>query len=683
MHRKHPSWEAGFLIILAVFSIFGLGFISGERIGMNQITGTVVGVTGMDISTPTTTTQTTPEPEPTAPVTTTPTYKAEITTTGQDGKTAKTVVDLGTSDLNEAKEKVKKYDALPGVSISAPYISTSLTVPSDVYEVKNIGTEENPTWIVIGSSNTWLPKDPADKTSADSLADYLKIKEPAIKEGYRESDFYPDDDAGIPLFTKDGITFYKDPIGSPNDPHEGQLFKSYEIGSNKIKVIETYSKQAKDMPKFESATIEGTTIHDKATLNEIKASVGSKGTVSKEGSMIVIKQDNQPFQAFEIIGYDPSTKQGSKGIINYDNAYKDNEGKIISEREYNALSEEEKAGYSLTQVVVSVKGERWIYGEHHSLIADSKIRDGKIVLEGQEFNENGDLVGFYYREGWTYDNPGIQIMLDKDGNTIDEFGSKITYTENDPRNQLLAEAQKRLTQAKSRQWFADFEFRLMQYRGLSGWSQLIFSDDELARWREGVDEIFSSLYLGTEYWASGICSRYIPKEQKGTLTMKTKDGLFDVVAHVEGEKTIMPGPEETKYLYKLTFSVRNPKYSRYDKLKFNVYLYGEQTVKLYQQDIEVSDGDDFTRGSGKREDGQTTYDKEHGKPIVQYSNYNYNKICIRFSNDIINAKGRSENEVCNRIVEYKGEPTKYEQKVTSTAGITQTTPVELYQEADF
>ena len=161
----------------------------------------------------------------------------------------------------------------------------------------------------------------------------------------------------------------------------------------------------------------------------------------------------------------------------------------------------------------------------------------------------------------------------------------------------------RASQAASRRWFSNFEFKLTQYKGLSGWSQLIFSDEELASWREGVDKIFSTAYLGTDYWVSGICSRYIPKDQNGLFTMKTKDGLFDVVAHVEGEKAVIPAPEETQYLYKLTFSVRNPKYSRYDKLKFNVYLYGDKTVQLYSQSIEVDDGKSFTRGAGKRENG--------------------------------------------------------------------------------
>jgi hypothetical protein len=237
------------------------------------------------------------------------------------------------------------------------------------------------------------------------------------------------------------------------------------------------------------------------------------------------------------------------------------------------------------------------------------------------------------------------------------------------------------TQRKSREWFAKFQFRLTQFKGLAGFSQLLFEDETLAEWREGVDKVFSSLYLGTDYWASGVCAKYIPKDQKGLLTMKTKDGLFDVVAHAEGEKTTITKPDgTTEYLYKLTFSVRNPKDSRYDKLEFNVFLYGDQTIKLYPEDVSVDEGDSFTRGAQKG--GETEYSQQHGKPIVQYSPSDYNKICIEFKQGIINAEGNSENEVCNAIVEYTGTATGYQEGATATSPTTPGSP-QSFEEADF
>jgi len=97
-------------------------------------------------------------------------------------------------------------------------------------------------------------------------------------------------------------------------------------------------------------------------------------------------------------------------------------------------------------------------------------------------------------------------------------------------------------------------------------------------------------------------------------------------------------------------------------------------------DISVKDGDSFTRGSKGK--GQTEYTKQNGKPVVQYSNSNYNKICIEFKNGIINAEGNSENEVCNAIVEYAGTATGYQQATVAGAPSTPGSP-QSFEEADF
>ena len=239
-------------------------------------------------------------------------------------------------------------------------------------------------------------------------------------------------------------------------------------------------------------------------------------------------------------------------------------------------------------------------------------------------------------------------------------------------------------QWESRRWFANFEFHLTQFQGLSGFSQLFFDEETLAAWREGVDQIFSSLYLGTEYWASAICASYIPKDVDGVLTMKTKDNLFDIVAHVEGERTTIVHPNgSSQYLYKLTFSVRNPEGSPYDTLEFNVFLEGQRTVQLYSEPIEVDEGDSFSRNAGgTRENGQISYDEEHGKPIVKYSDYIYDKICIRFTTPIQDAERNRVSEVCNTIVEARGQPIGYQEALAS-GGVAVSGGSEPLVEADF
>jgi len=523
---------------------------------------------------------------------------------------------------------------------------------------------------------------------ANKRATYLNIRSKAIKEGYRESNFYLQD-GKTGLFTKDGIKFYQNPIDRPDDT-EDILYKIDYIGlDDSIKITEQYTAQTKGIPKFESAKIGDIEINDRATLSELKSSVGSKGILSEEAGLIVVRRDDQPFQVFKLENFNPKTKTGSKLIYSFVNAYvSDEDSTVISEAEYNALSENEKEQYTLTHMVASTKGEEWVEGSVFVTIGKGTIEDGKIIYQEQTFDSKGDIWRFVYGEGTTFENSILtQVILDKDGNIIDIEGNRLSEDQlTEEQKKIVKRAQTELTQLKSRRWFDNFEFKLTQYKGLAGWSQLIFSDEELEDWREGVDQLFSTFYLGTDYWVSGICARYIPKQQKGLLTMKTKDGLFDIVAHVEGEKATITGPEETQYLYKLTFSVRNPRYSRYDELKFNVYLYGDKTVQLYPQSIEVKDGESFTRGAGKRENGQITYDEQHGKPIVQYSTYNYDKICIKFDSKILNAEGDREDEVCNAIVEYKGSPTKYQKKIigTTAAGTPITAePTEPYQEADF
>ncbi len=238
---------------------------------------------------------------------------------------------------------------------------------------------------------------------------------------------------------------------------------------------------------------------------------------------------------------------------------------------------------------------------------------------------------------------------------------------------------------RSRRWFSNLEFHLTAYKGLSGWSQLIFSKETLNRWREAVDKIFATTYLGTRYWASAICSSYIPKSEEGILTMETSDELFDIIAHVEGERSMpIVGPNgSVKYIYKITFAVRNPKNSKYEKLKFNVYLYGDRKVKLYPEDIEVKDGRVFSRGGGKYEKnkGRVFTDME-GPPIVQYSDYFYDIVCIEFDNTIYTGEREIVSEVCNRIVEYQGSPEEYKGKVVS-GGVTSGSGIKKYEEADF
>ncbi len=590
------------------------------------------------------------------------------------------------------------------------------TAPGAESEPKLLYDEKDKTYVVFnkkGEPKVFSKRQEALDYYGEQM-DYKKTKYFTEKEG---GNIYQDD-KGYFTVKLEGATFDKTPIDK-ND----KFYEQKNIGTvDDPQYAYIEHKNNKNKPgKILSVTIDGVKSGtklleiDMATFNEIKSQKDKDENIkATNDGKIEFKDKEGRDITYEFENWKPKDNgiwEGTRSKTMSFDIYLDSQGNQISEKEYEKLTEEgkttlpdainveirEEETYEEGDVIVKAnlftddeteKGQVLKTYYHETL----KVKDKDIVIEGVEMDvQTNEVTGYVYRvhkrseDGQSYEEP-VEVRFNEKGEVI-KFTDGSTVYEKDELKTLSAELKKILKEAEtsqsqfnSRRWFANFEFRLTQFQGLSGISQLIFSDETLASWREGVDKVFSTFYLGTDYWVSGICSKHIPKDASGTLTMRTKDGLFDVIAHVEGEKTILETPNGTKeYIYKLTFSVRNPEGSRYDELKFNVYLQGDRTVRLYETDIKVDEDDEFTRGSGKREDGQVTYDEQHGKPIVQYSNYNYNTICIRFKDDIINAEGDSEDEVCNSIVQYAGGPTGYQQQGTGTISVTGTEG----QEADF
>jgi len=114
---------------------------------------------------------------------------------------------------------------------------------------------------------------------------------------------------------------------------------------------------------------------------------------------------------------------------------------------------------------------------------------------------------------------------------------------------------------------ASLQYHYAAYKGMSGWSALIFDEEYLAEWRKKVNDIFCDFLgigLGIECWTSKICAKYfdIDSPPGGVLYTRTEVGR-DVkpFAHIEGERSppIEISPEETRYIYKITFGLSNPK----------------------------------------------------------------------------------------------------------------------------
>ncbi len=451
---------------------------------------------------------------------------------------------------------------------------------------------------------------------------------------------------------------------------------------------------------------------DRDTLSLIKQTIGAKGSIkptktTTDSTITFTNKDGQVTTSITFTaasGMENYVIEGNKltGIktqTDYEYSLDTNQDGEISKEEREADPSEH---LQMTKRFTAMEehdgmisatwyADNFRYGNDNIYFADMYMQEYTQDSEGRAIP--GELT-YYYIEGGKKGEDGatqLDIWMENGEFKIgDGQGTIVKVVDGEARivihqagdsleDDIVERAKKRAAQSNSRRWFADFEFRLTQFKGLSGWSQLIFSDDELAEWREGLDKLFSSAYLGTEYWVSEICSSYIPKQKSGTFMMQTSDGLFDVVAHVEGEKTLTEGPEN-RFLYKLTFSVRNPEGSMYEKLEFNVFLYGDQTVQLYSQDIGVSDGDSFTRGQGQRINGELQYTDTNGAPIVQYSTFNYDMVCIRFNQGIRDARGKERREVCNSIVPYQGPITRYAATAQAT-GTSQSSPTNPYQEA--
>ncbi|MBI2134531.1 hypothetical protein HYU09_00940 [Candidatus Woesearchaeota archaeon] len=231
---------------------------------------------------------------------------------------------------------------------------------------------------------------------------------------------------------------------------------------------------------------------------------------------------------------------------------------------------------------------------------------------------------------------------------------QLKYSENHPRFGKEKEDLEILkTQYTSRQYFAKFESILTDYAGLGYYATLFFEDEDLDAWRENVDKTFATLYLGTEYWTSDICavSTDIDRSSQGVAYVDTKLGLAAVAAHIEAsrsEQLIGPGTEDNstgivmptrEYLYKITFNVKNGDYESDPKaleiMRFNIFLKGDRTAKLFRNDVEVEKGDRFGH-IGRA-------------AIVQYSRFFYDKICIEFETTPSSWR-LDDDELCNTIM---------------------------------
>lgn len=332
------------------------------------------------------------------------------------------------------------------------------------------------------------------------------------------------------------------------------------------------------------------------------------------------------------------------------------DGKMISSENYGKLSNEEKeriggTAYTVPTSMIGTKTKEKNSQEFILKFNTELSKDGKFITTYSGFiidKSTGKQVGFVHGSGDNPADPASRVTLTKENglNFWDVFSGSSSFKCSSDDKTKCDQAISELRPKLSAQFFASAEKILTEYQGLSYIPTLFMSDDSLLKWRDSVDRIFATFYLGTEYWSSKICGQYIDGESEGIAFAETPQGLAQVGAHIEATRTppIYNG-ETYEYIYKITFAVRNGDYDKDPRapstMHVNVVLKGDSTANVFKQDIEIK------RGSQIKRSGTSA--------IVKDSRNFYSEVCLTFDEVPLRWK-ISGDELCNTIVESGSEP---------------------------
>ena len=296
-------------------------------------------------------------------------------------------------------------------------------------------------------------------------------------------------------------------------------------------------------------------------------------------------------------------------------------------------------------------------------IWEDKFKKGTLETR-QFFDENGDVVGWCSEDcetKTTLESAELKFKTEVIGCQWDNLVCYECKPSCDAKNKLFIDAQE--TVHNQQLWKGDL-----------GWqktAQIIFGHsisayplanywEDYAKWIEGVDEFFAEYYLGEEYWTSAICKQWWDvAPQKGMALIETPYG-YQVAGHIEAEKTPVaqlfcdgegkcPADLECKkeicyasgkkepasgYLYKISWGVTAPSDAKFissyagggSELAFNLQVGGEKTAYLF------SEGGFASSNTLKLKPGESSK-SQFPSMIVEYSPYNFNKICIRWGDN--------------------------------------------------
>ncbi len=278
------------------------------------------------------------------------------------------------------------------------------------------------------------------------------------------------------------------------------------------------------------------------------------------------------------------------------------------------------------------------------------------------------ISNLYFDPGGLFGSSGEFFIIDGDGNRREltdeeldrlekkfpDLADKITKADDAKRE---SDGRPTASQEKTQDFFQAADYILSDFSGLGYFGTLFMGDDALLEWQTQVDKLFSTLMLGTDYWTSKLCSANIEQGENGIGYVDTGTGLASVGAHIQAtrsEPVTNPKNQTTEYLYKITFSVKNGEHDAdrraLEEMSFDIVLYGERTATLYNNK-KISRGDSFSRG--------------RSDPVLQYSSYRYDKICIEFD-EVPFSWLIDGNKVCNDIVTVTEATTPYPESSTGS-----------------
>jgi hypothetical protein len=231
--------------------------------------------------------------------------------------------------------------------------------------------------------------------------------------------------------------------------------------------------------------------------------------------------------------------------------------------------------------------------------------------------------------------------------------------------QLNKEADKRETVRAVMSVFRSFAMYFEEYKGLAGWSSLIFDKAWLQGWQDEINRVMCDTLgiAGNQCWASKICATYsdIKPPRNGVLYTNPMLGPLRPVAHIEGSKSApIPTPNGTLWVYTVTFSITNPT----DKeMTYNVRFAGPQRSSTWWKQPQV-----IPKGGTASALGASA--------LIRQSSTQYDTVVLEFFPPIIDIDGDYVRDTRNTFVQVGAASAPYgpAQQTTTTGTPATTSP---------